>query len=502
MGWRARCWVAARRAQPTQFYIEQGSGMRMPAGVVRGNPETWVVSFRSFLKLGKLQPEDYKRKEGVLLLKKEEDNIAHKERSAMKIPVFLMLSTLVATTFSCTKDNNNDNDNNNNINATNLMSEISPNAPDGKALDNMFVENAAGFFVELFKNTTKEKGNSLISPVSVVLALSMTANGADNNTLSEMETVLGRGIPLSELNRYLYTYANELPSEAKSKLYIANSIWFRDGLQVKKDFLQTNADYYGAKAYQSAFDETTLDDINLWVKTNTFEMIDKMLEKIGDDAVMYLINAVAFDAEWQKIYEKTDVHTGEFNNIHGQKQTVEFMSSDENTYLEDDKAIGFMKPYALNKYNFVALLPNENISMEEYVASLSGAKFINILKKAQHASVVARLPKFSYDYEISMNAALKALGMSEAFHHQKADFSKMAVPPPGGNLFISNVLHKSFIEVNERGTRAGAATSVEVSVESAPMVQKQVILNRPFVYAIVDNATNLPVFMGVVATIE
>jgi len=417
-----------------------------------------------------------------------------KIKKMLVVVVLLALSSLV---LSCKNTDSNDHPQ---IKAADLMSGIVPNKPDGKAVDSLFVEKTAGFFVELFKHTLGDKQNALISPVSVLLALSMTANGADNNTLSQMEHVLGGGIPLAELNRYLYAYVHGLPNEAKSKLHIANSIWFRDGFHVKKDFLQVNANYYAAKAYQSAFDEETLKDINLWVKLNTDGMIDTILDKIQPGEVMYLINAVAFEAEWQKIYDDASVQKNEFTNIHGKKQTVDFLSSRESFYLEDEHATGFIKPYMNNKYSFVALLPHENISIEAYIRSLSGAGFINTLQKAQQAGVSAQLPKFSYQYSISMKEALKTLGMPEAFEPEKADFSKIAHPPP--NLFLSRVLHKSFIDVNERGTKAGAVTAVGVAATAAPPPEKHVVLNRPFVYAIVDNATKLPLFMGVLASVE
>ena len=418
--------------------------------------------------------------------------------------VLLILASLLS---SCKKDNTDLTKDNNEeqaqINAADLMLGIVPNKPTEKAADSLFIDNTANFFVELFKNTTQDKKNSLISPISVLLALSMTANGAENNTLSQMEQVLGAGMPIAELNQYLHTYVNSLPSEEKSKLHIANSIWFKEGFQVKKDFLQTNADHYGANAYQSAFDETAREDINLWVKINTDGMIKEILsEPIDPRVMMYLINAVAFDAEWEEIYKQDQVSPGEFTNIHNQKQTVEFMSSTESIYLEDDKAIGFVKPYLNNKYSFVALLPNEDIAMKDYIESLSGTGLISTLKKTQGASVQARLPKFSYDYSINMNEALKALGMPEAFEQHKANLRKIADLLPLQNLYISKVFHKTFIEVNERGTKAGAATSVTVQMNSAIMEQKKVILDRPFVYAIVDNATNLPIFMGVLTNIE
>jgi serpin B len=414
------------------------------------------------------------------------------------IPVGLILILLIAavTLWRVTSS----------ISATDLMHGISSATEDGKAADDRFIRSMADFSVELFKqsylstNTGADKKSALISPVSVMLALTMTANGADQNTLSQMEKVLGGDIPLSDLNRYLYSYVKSLPSENKFKLNLANSIWFKNGLQVHKDFLQTNANYFGANAYMGDFGNKTLSDINKWVNTNTDGMIDQILDKIDDAAILYLINAVAFDAEWHRKYETKDVRKGDFTNISGNKQRADFMYMDENIYLEDGKATGFVKPYIGNEYSFVALLPNENVPVEEYIASLSGAEFIRTLKEAQRTEVETSLPKFTYEYELDMKNTLEVLGMPDAFDINNADFSKMAVSKE--NIFIAKVHHKTFIAVDERGTKAAAVTKVEMGVGSAPpQEKKKVFLNRPFVYAIIDNGTNLPVFIGVVTNV-
>ena len=381
--------------------------------------------------------------------------------------------------------------------STNLMTDVSANSAAGKRVDDTFVDSAAGFSIELFKNSVSGNNNSLISPLSVLLALAMTANGAGNETLSQMESVLGQGISIDDLNKYLHTYTGALPNKQKSKLNIANSIWFRDNnLTVEKDFLQTNANYYNAAAYESAFDLQTIKNINNWVKENTGGMIDQILDNIPDDAVIYLINAVAFDAEWQTVYTRDRVNLRPFTSVDGSQTQVEMMTSSEASYLDDGEAVGFIKPYANDGYSFAALLPNEGIDIFDYIKSLTGAGFINTLKSAQETDVIATIPKFSYDYKISMVDALSSMGMADAFSPSSADFSKMGASP-SGNLYISEVLHKAFISVDELGTKAGAVTSAGIKAGAAPYEEpKIVVLNRPFVYAIVDNSTKLPVFIG------
>ena len=392
------------------------------------------------------------------------------------------------------------------VQAADLMEGVQANTVTGKAADDAFAQSQMRLAVELFQSSVLESKdeNVLISPLSIQLALAMTANGADGDTKAEMEALLGGEISLEDLNEYLYSYVNNLPSAEKYKLQIANSIWFRDDegrLQVEKDFLQKNADYYGAQAYKTAFDDQTLKDINNWVKNHTDGMIDSILDQIDEDAVMYLINALVFDAEWQHVYDKSDVYKGKFTNIGGTEKQVDMMHSEETVYLQDENAIGFMKPYSGSKYNFAVLLPNEGVDIYEYIAGLTGESLMETLSTPQLGMVMATLPKFSYEYELTMNDVLKELGMPSAFSGDTADFSKMA-HSSRGNIYIGDVLHKTFISVDELGTKAGAVTKVQMNDESAPMSEWVVTLNRPFVYMIIDNETNLPVFIGTVMDVQ
>lgn len=388
--------------------------------------------------------------------------------------------------------------------STDLMEDTLSKTVSGKTTDDKFISNTMDLSIQLFKKTSSDNKNSLISPLSVMLALAMTANGADKETLSQMELVLGKEIPLEDLNEYLFTYVKNLPSKNKSKLNIANSIWFRDEenrLTVEEEFLQKNADYYNASVYKSAFDAQTIKDINNWVKTNTDGLIDTIINQIEEDTIMYLINAIVFDAQWKDVYNKNELIEGDFTTADANLQTAEFMYSQEGLYIEDDKAIGFIKPYFDDQYSFVALLPNKDVSIEDYIETLTGEGFLNTINKATNVPVNASLPKFSYDFTIKMNDALKALGITDGFSASKADFLKLG-QSTRGNIYIGEVIHKTFISVDELGTKAGAVTKVEMKDESYNMETKVVKLDRPFVYAIIDNATNLPIFIGKVMSLE
>lgn len=404
--------------------------------------------------------------------------------------VFL-LGTAVLGTAGCTVQ----------VKADNLMEGIQAGEVAGKEADDGFIQAYSDFAVRLFQKTAAPEENSLISPLSVMLALAMTANGADGQTLTEMEGLLGGGLPIEELNQYLYTYVQNLSSEKDAKFQAANSIWFRDDerLQVESDFLQTNADYYGAAAYKSPFDQQTVEDINHWVEDHTDGMIKEMVREISDDAVIYLINALVFDAEWETIYKEHEISEGTFTTVKGDQRTVERMHSDESFYLDDGQATGFMKNYKGGRYSFAALLPNEGVSIGEYIASLTGERLTQTIREAEETAVEVNLPKFSYEYMVEMNGALAELGMPTAFDDDAADLSRMGHSTEG-NLFIGEVLHKTFIAVDEKGTKAGAATQVVV-YDSASIIDHQVNLDRPFVYMIVDNATGMPLFVGAVMDI-
>ncbi len=386
----------------------------------------------------------------------------------------------------------------------NLMEGIEVQAAEKTTPEAEELTGVVDFSVELLQKcmAVDDGRNTILSPTSVLFALAMTANGAKGDTLAQMEDVLG--MSLEELNTTMPGALREKSGE-KYKLSLANSIWFTEenSFQANQEFLEKNAESYGAEIYQTVFDDAAKDAINEWVDEHTGGMIKNILDKIPEDAVMYLVNAVAFDAEWRNIYKENNIYQGEFTNERGEKTTVDFMHSEEGYYLEDEHATGMLKHYAGGEYAFAALLPKEGMSVEEYVQTLSGAGIQKMLDEAQTISVGVKLPKFTCEADYSMAEILSELGMPDAFG-AKADFTGIGSVPAGEHLLISRVLHKAKIEVDERGTKAGAATIVEVLAESAmePQEYKEVFLDRPFVYMIVDCETNLPIFMGTVMNLK
>ena len=362
-------------------------------------------------------------------------------------------------------------------------------------LDEQTILGQTKFALELIRKNAQAKENVLVSPYSVSQALGMTANGAKGDTLAEMETVLGG--KMETLNPAFYTLRTAAPPTEDAKLSTANSIWVRQNYPVRSDFLQTNADFYASDAYSAPFDDSTLNEINSWVDNKTDHMVPSILDRIDDNAMLYLVNAVAFDAKWDKPYQENQISESSFEAANGAKETIKMMQRYADGYLEDEHAAGFLQYYKNHDYAFAALLPEQGMTPEEYLAELTPEHLHKMLAKPQDVPVYAGLPQFEYDFGTLLNDSLQTMGMPTAFS-EAADFSGMTDSERG--LYIGRVIHKTHIEVTPVGTRAGAATVVEMLEKGMPFFenQKNVSLNRPFVYMIVDTKTSLPVFIGTV----
>lgn len=382
-------------------------------------------------------------------------------------------------------------------------------APPQEVKASPFVRQNADFSVKLLQiNAAQalERGeNVLVSPESVLCALAMTANGAAGDTLSEMQSALCGNMTLDEFNQNMSEFNQKLTSSDKVKFNIADSIWIRDNaerIQMKEDFLALNKKYYDAESFLAAFDSKTVQDINGWVKNHTNGMIEKLLDEISDEAVAYLINAIAFEGKWKLQYKGDDIAENQnFTNAEGEKEKVTMLNGTEHQYICDDKATGFIKDYEGNKYAFMAILPNKGVSVSDYLQQLDGEKLLSLYQNRNYKYLVhTKMPEFSYDYSTGLGDTLQKMGIQKAFTTE-ADFSNMASTDTG-KLYIDEVLHKTHIELDRNGTRAAAVTAV-IMEAAAAVTEKNVnvFLTRPFLYAIIDRETGIPVFMGAVNTV-
>lgn len=397
-----------------------------------------------------------------------------------------------------------------------LMAGITSNDAEQKNIDLSLMEESSiavtDFSVKLFQDSLSERENTLVSPITVLYALAMTANGAEGESLAQMEEAIG--LSREEMNDYLYAYRNQMQEKVNNKctLELVNSIWLKEdeSLSVEQDFLQTNADYYDADIYRLPFDEAAVRSVNDWASESTDGTIDEIVTQMPENAVMYLISATIMDAQWSEPYDSHQVREGVFTKEDGTTCQAEFMYETEyNTYLKDDNAQGFYKDYAGYGYAFAVLLPDEGISVSDYAASLTGDKLHNILSDDDKTLVKVKtaIPKFETAYEMEMSDILKEMGIEDAFDGNKADFSGIGayIGADGEkNLVINQLLHKTYIAVGEQGTKAGAVAVEEDCAAEAEeeMEIKTVYLDRPFIYMIIDWESKVPVFMGTVMEVQ
>ncbi len=358
--------------------------------------------------------------------------------------------------------------------------------------------------VTLLQNQLQTEDDALVSPLSVLYALGMTMNGASGETLEQMETALHGN--MADWNTFLY-YLLETTEEHQGEFHLANAIWLRDEadrLTVTEAFLQNITDFYHASAYAAPFDESTVKDINNFVREHTDGMIDDILDEISPLAAIYLVNALGFEAEWMEKYQPGQVRQGVFTEADGEAETVDFLHSAEHTYIICSGGDGFLKYYRGGDYAFAALLPPEGQSVQEYVASLTGSELHEALTNHSYRDVIAAIPQFEEDCSMELSQTLKAMGMTDLFDEDFADLTAMGTSTMG-NLYVSRVLHETAISVTPQGTKAGAATAVEVNDAAAAPSEEppvEIILDRPFVYMIVETGSMTPLFMGVLSEID
>ena len=353
----------------------------------------------------------------------------------------------------------------------------------------------------LEKSMEKENDskNILISPDSILSAVLMVENGASGKTLQEMESVLGN-ISVSRYSQYLSKLHKRFKKEKSCTYQNANSIWYKKGaIKLKKSYISKVSQYFNADMKKVSFLPETVTQINNWVSENTKGKIKKILDRINPDIRLIAINAVYFKGNWAQPYYDTNKYT--FTNASGTKKKVPTLVGAEDTYVNIAGADGFVKYYQGGQFAFVGLLPPKNLTVKQYVKNLTGKDFIDGYKNrtTKNIEVFTRMPEFKYEYEKSLKKPFQSLGVKIAFS-DKADFSGMTNLP----VKIDDILHKTYIDLNKNGTEAAAVTAVLVAETTAYEPEKtikKVYLNRPFVYAIIDTKTGLPLFLGAVNTI-
>lgn len=364
------------------------------------------------------------------------------------------------------------------------------------------IEADQSFSYELFRNTVDfdDEENIMISPLSVSMALSMTLNGAKGETFDAMrKTLKMSGLDLDEINdgyKSLIKLLVELDPEVTLK--VANSIWHDDEFLVKQEFLDRLIEVFGASIEDMDFkDPASVNRINDWVNTNTEGLIEKIIDEIPDDMVMYLINAIYFKGNWLYKFDEKDTRIDDFYLENGEKKEVDMMIQSDRfaTYFSEQVHM-IELPYGDSLFSMTVLMPaDERQPLDQFISESVTSENLNRWRsdlRTPLQKIPVQLPKFEMKYEIKYNDILKAMGMEIAFDAYSADFSGIADMSPQ-NLFISEVKHKTFIRVDEKGTEAAAVTSVGMMPTSMP---QPMIVNRPFVFIIHERESGTNLFMG------
>ncbi len=360
------------------------------------------------------------------------------------------------------------------------------------------------FGLKLFREIVAEDtdgANIFISPLSVSMALGMTANGARGTTLEAMMNTLEfSGLTMGEMNSSYRSIIDLLTGlDPETVFSIANSIWYREGCVFKQEFFDTCATYFDAVVRALDFsDDAAVDTINAWVEEKTHGKIDEVLEPpIAPDVVMYLINAIYFLGTWAYEFDPALTSGALFYLSDGSSVTCDMMQQpgdeeeSEYRYYSNDEFQAVDLPYGDGWYSMTVLLPRMGVDIDSLISEFAPENWDAWMSGFEEKDGRIYLPKFEIGYYLLMNNALGSLGMGIAFDPGNADFTGMR---DEGQLWISRVIHKTYVKVDEEGTEAAAVTVAEMTTGEGDSFTMRV--DRPFVFAIRERHSGTVLFLG------
>ncbi|MBK1813710.1 serpin family protein [Clostridium sp. YIM B02505] len=386
---------------------------------------------------------------------------------------------------------------NNSVNARDLMQGISSeNITLKDKLSKEFIDSTSEFSISMFKELSKEQ-NVVYSPTSLYLALGTVLNGADGSTKDEILKTLSKyGVSEADLNIYYKTLTSRLSKNSNSSvLNISNSIWYDDDLNIDNNFLKLNKTYYETNAYKLDLQsDNAPKSINAWINKVTNNKINSMIDTIDKNAVMLMFSTICFNDAWKFPFTE-GTRKADFTASDNKSINVNFMSKEMNIKsisTETEQIISL--PYKQGNLSFIAMMPNENTNIRDYISKLDKDTLATKINSLQSSNIHLILPKFQVESKKSLNNNLSSLGISTIFDEEKANLSKMGSTK--GNIFVKDITQNTYIKVGEKGTEASTATKSEVITKGISQA-KIINFNHPFVYLIIDDTTNLPLFMGV-----
>lgn len=352
-----------------------------------------------------------------------------------------------------------------------------------------------------------EGSNVFISPASIALALALAYNGAQGETAAAMAEALGFGdLSLEQVNDSYYALIKSLAgvkaADESVTLNIANGLWQDQGIEFKQDFLDRSEQYYGAAVEALDFtDPGSAGVINQWVSEQTNGRIPELITQIPADAVLYIINAIYFKADWSKPFDADHTAPAPFHLADASTADVPLMRQDGTfDYYRGDGFQAIRLPYGeTERLAMYVFLPDSASDLTSFQQLLTADNWQHWMASFDSKYGRIAIPRFQLRNRFSLNRALIDMGMEVAFDPDAADFGGMREVRPGNNLYISDVVHETFLEVNETGSEAAGATSVEVSITSLPVAEFELTVDRPFFVAVQDEETGALLFAGSVA---
>ena len=385
------------------------------------------------------------------------------------------------------------------------LDEVDDTDYDKELMDAAYRSYCFNLFSQTIKNYSGD-GNVMISPASIMIALDMVAAGAKDESLQQLTDLFAAGQgPLTQ-QAYAVDLMKKINDAEEVEFSCANAVWAnakRLSETINMEYVEYIEDKFCAEYTMTEFTDKTTDEINGWIDEHTNHMIEKVINDLDPDAVMVLVNAIAFEGEWMDPYIEEQIWEDTFRCADGSTKEVPFLHDTIGVYFETEEATGFIRSYEGGQYAFIAILPtDESISANEFAMNFTAEDYEAFIasKSIGEYEVITQMPEFESDFEILMNDTISDLGCPSIFSSSTADFSGIAENP--GDIYISRIIHKTNIAVDRAGTRAAAATVIEATEacceEPITPEYRYVICDRPFVYAIVDCATLSPIFIGTV----
>ena len=337
------------------------------------------------------------------------------------------------------------------------------------------------------------------SPLCFYQSMLLVEACAGGETRGQMQDLLARGMQLKEQKINFFNFQNNLTDEKQAKLKTANEVWADSKLSLNPIFEQTAVDTYQIDVHVRPNEPETVDAINQRVSEKTKGRIPNILHRLPADGAVDFVSALFFDAKWAQKYTAGNIHENVmFHGANGAESKVTMMYSSENNYMSDDLSEGFVKPYAKG-YSFAAFLPKNNMDIDTYLTKLSGSRLTALLQRADARSTIkAGIPQFTAESEISLKDALQKLGMTDAFDLEKANFSHLLAKGEETKVCVSDLFQHVKMDVDQHAKKAKESDSVKAQKCASLNGNVNVILDRPFVYAIIDQQTELPILIGVV----